>query len=103
MWRLLYKEYKPDIAMRKVGLLERVMDDQLAPRVDFSDWFVKWLDLAGEGEQARGWMIDDDIKVAVMLKGSPMELRDHHVFESPQLANVEHKYSGDCSGECYCW
>ena len=33
-----YKEYKPDTAKRKVGLLERVMDDQPAPGVDFGDW-----------------------------------------------------------------
>ena len=92
MWRLLYREYKPDTATRKVGLLERVMDDQPAPGMDFGDWFLRWLDLVGECEKARGRMIDDDIKVAVMLKRSPMELRDHLVLESPQLANVEFKF-----------
>ena len=69
------------------------MGDQPAPGVDFSDWFLKWLDFVGECEQARGRMIDDDIKVAVMLKRSPEELRDHHVLESPQLANVGNKFS----------
>ena len=39
-----------------------------------------------------GRMIDDDIKVAAMLKRSPKELRDHLVLESPQLANVEFKF-----------
>ena len=38
-------------------------------------------------------MIDDDIKVAVMLKRSRKELRDHLVLESPQLANVEFKFT----------
>ena len=70
MWRLLCKENKPDTATRKVGLLGRVMDDQLAPGVDFSDWFLKWLDLVGDSEQARGRMIDDDRKDARMLKSS---------------------------------
>ena len=51
MWRLLYKEYKPDTATRKVGLLERVMDDQPAPRMDSGDWFLRWLDLVGECEK----------------------------------------------------
>ena len=37
-------------------------------------------------------MIDDGIKVAVLLKRSPKELRDHIVLESPQLANVENKF-----------
>ena len=69
------------------------MDDQPAPGVDFIGWFLKWLDLVGECEQARGRMIDDDMKVAVMLKRSPKELRDHLVLESPQVANVEHKFS----------
>ena len=82
MWRLLYREYKPDTATRKVGLLERVMDDQPAPGMDFGDWFLRWLDLVGECEKARGRMIDDDIKVAVMLKRSSKELRDHLVLES---------------------
>ena len=62
MWRLLYREYKPDTATRKVGLLERVMDDQPAPGMDFGDWFLRWLDLVGECEKARGRMIDDDMK-----------------------------------------
>ena len=52
MWRLLYKEYKPDTATRKVGLLERVMDDQPTPR-DFGIWILRRLDLVGECEQAR--------------------------------------------------
>ena len=92
MWRLLYREYKPDTAKGKVGLLERVMDDQHAPGADFGDWLLRWLDLVGECEQARGRMMHDDIKVAVMLKRSPKELRDHLVLESPQLANVEFKF-----------
>ena len=37
-------------------------------------------------------MIDDDIKVAVLLKRSPKELRDHLVLESPQFASVENKF-----------
>ena len=74
MWRLRYREYKPDTATRKVGLLERVMDDQPAPGMDFGDWFLRWLDLFGECEKARGRMIDDDINVAVMLKRSPRSL-----------------------------
>ena len=41
MWRLLYREYKPDTATRRVGLLERVMDDQPAPGMDFGDWFLR--------------------------------------------------------------
>ena len=35
MWRLLYREHKPDTATRKVGLLERVMDDQSCSRNGF--------------------------------------------------------------------
>ena len=68
-----------------------MLDDQLAPGVDFSDGVLKWLDLVGECEQARSRMIDDDIKVAVMLKRSLKELRDHVVLESPQLANDDNK------------
>ena len=68
------------------------MDDQPAPGVDFSDWFLKWLHLVGECEQARGCMIDDDMEVAVMLKRPPKELKDHLVLESPQSVNVENKF-----------
>ena len=56
------------------------MDDQPAPGADFSDWFLGWLGRVGECEQARGRMIDDDTKVAVMLERSPEELRDHLVL-----------------------
>ena len=47
MWSLLCRESKLDTATRKVGLLERVMDDQPAPGMDFGDWFLRWLDLVG--------------------------------------------------------
>ena len=92
MWRLLCREYEPGAAAVGVGLPERVMDDQLAPGMDFGDWFLRWLDLVGESEEARGRMIDDDMKVAEMLKRFPKEFRDHFVLESPQLANVEFKF-----------
>ena len=48
MWRLLFREYKPDTTTTTVGLLETVMDDQPAPGTDFGDWFLRWLDLVGE-------------------------------------------------------
>ena len=45
-----------------------------------------------ECEQARGRMIDDDMKMAVMFKRSPKEVGEHIVLESAQLANVEFKF-----------
>ena len=45
-----------------------------------------------ECEQARGRMIDDDMKMAVMFKRSPKEVGDHLVLESAQLENVEFKF-----------
>ena len=59
---------------------------------DFSDWFIRWLDLIGECEQARGRLIDDYIKVAVLLERVPKELKDHLVVDSPQFANAENKF-----------
>ena len=47
-----------------------------------------WLDLIGECEQARGRLIED-MKVAVLLKSVPKEIRDRLVLESPQLADVD--------------
>ena len=38
MWRLLYKEYKPDTATRKVGLLERAMEISL---------LLEWISVIG--------------------------------------------------------
>ena len=87
MRRLLYEECNPYTATRKVGLLDRVIDDQPASGADFRDWFLRWLDLVAECEQNKHL----DIKVSVMLKRSPKELRDHLVLESPQSANVENK------------
>ena len=69
------------------------MNDQTAQGVGFSDWFLKWLDLVGECEQARGRMIYGDTKVAMMPKRSPKELRDYLVLESRLLANVENKFN----------
>ena len=92
MWGLLYKEPRLDTATSKVGLLERVMEDHPPQGGDFSDWFTRWLDLIGEYEQWRWRLVDDDIKVPVLLRRAPRELRDHPVLESPQLANVECKF-----------
>ena len=52
MGRLLYKEYKPDTATRKVGLLERVMDDQ-------PEWT---LDIGSSG----GWILLATVKKHVV-------------------------------------
>ena len=82
MWRLLYREYKLDTATRKVGLLERVMDDQPAPGMDFGDWFLRWLDLVGECEKARGRMIDDDISGSDAQEISQGAQRSPRVGES---------------------
>ena len=38
---------------------------------DFGEWFIRWLDLIGEYDQARGRLIDDETKVAVLLKRFP--------------------------------
>ena len=58
---------------------KRVMDDQPAPRMDFGDWFLRWLDLVGECEKARGRTIDDDIKVALVLEESTASRRGFQV------------------------
>ena len=50
------------------------------------DWFLRFLYLVGKCEQARGRMIDDDMKV------SPKEIKDHLVLENPHSANVEGKF-----------
>ena len=70
VWRLLYNEYRPDTATRKIGLLESAMEDHPLQGRDLSDWFIRWLDLIGVCEQARGRLIDvdDDIKIAILLK-----------------------------------
>ena len=60
------------------------MDDQPTLGEDFGDWFLWWLDLVGECEQARERMIDDDIKVAVLPNRSPKQLRNHLVLKSSQ-------------------
>ena len=86
-WRLLHREYKPDTATRKVGLLERVMEDAPTTGEDFGDWFLRWLALVGQTEQARGRRLDDDIKIAMVLKRAPNELRDHLVIETARIAD----------------
>ena len=52
----------------KLELLERVMEDHPPQGRDVNVWFMRGLDLIGECEQARGRLIDDDIKVEVVPK-----------------------------------
>ena len=87
MWRLVFREYRPDTATRKVALLERVMEDSPTSSEEFGDWFVRWLDLVSQTELARGRPIDDDIKCAVVLKRSPKELKDHLVMLTATIAD----------------
>ena len=54
-----------------------------------------WLDLVGEREQARGRMIDDDKKAAVMLKRSPKELRDHFCAREPTVGKCRKQVPSD--------
>ena len=54
------------------------MDDQLAPGMDFGEWFFRWLDLVGECEEERGRMICDDISggdVQEISQGAQRSLR----------------------------
>ncbi len=44
---------------------------------DSSVWYYRWLELIRQAEQARGGLIDDDIKCAVATRRSPRELRKH--------------------------
>ena len=54
MWRLLYREYKPDTATRKVGLLEGVMTINLHP-----EWT---LEIGSSG----GWILLASVKKHVV-------------------------------------
>ena len=71
MWRRLHLEYKPHTSSRTVSLLEAVMEDKPRGTEDFSVWYYRWLELIRQAEQARGKLIDDDIKCAVATRRSP--------------------------------
>ena len=86
-WRRLWSEYRPNIAGRKVNLLERVMEDKPASGEDFSSWYFSWTEKIRETEEARKKPIDADIKCAVAMRRVPRELRDHLVLESATIAD----------------
>ena len=83
------------------------MDDQPAPGMNFGDWFLRWLDLVGECEKARGRMIDDDIKVAARVGESTAGERGVQV-PYPALVPVTKSLlssetaNGSCSGQYSC-
>jgi len=52
-WRRLWSEYRPNIAGRKINLLERVMEDKPASGEDFSSWYFSWTEKIRETEEAR--------------------------------------------------
>ena len=84
-WRRLFAEYKPQTAGRKVSMLEAVMEDRQRDGEDFSTWYYRWKELVRQAESARGRVIDDDIKCAVVLRRSPRELRDHLLLAVPNV------------------
>ena len=81
---LFPKEYRPDTATRKAGLLERVTDDLSPQGGNLGDCLVSWLDIIGECEKECG-------QIAVLLKSVPREPRDHLVLDSPHLLSVRSK------------
>ena len=82
--QLFPKEYRPDTATRKAGLLERVTDDLSPQGGNLGDCLVSWLDIIGECEKECG-------QIAVLLKSVPREPRDHLVLDSPHLLSVRSK------------
>ena len=87
MWRRLHLEYRPHTSSRTVSLLEDVMEDKPRGTEDFSVWYYRWLELIRQAEQARGKLIDDDIKCAVATRRSPKELREHLILQSVVVAD----------------
>jgi hypothetical protein len=86
-WRRLWSEYRPDVAGRKLSMLESIMEDKPAAGEDFGTWYYGWTERIRGTEQARGKPIDDDIKCAVILRRAPKELRDHLVLEASAIAD----------------
>ena len=92
MWRTLHREYRPETATRKFGMLERIMHDEPRANEEFGEWFHRWMDMVSETEKVREKPIDDDIKVAVVLRRAPKELKDHLVLESAAMQDTAAKF-----------
>lgn len=86
-WRRLWAEYRPQTAGRKVSLVEAVMEDRPKEGEDFSTWYYRWVELIRQTELARRKPLDDDIKCAVLLKRTPIELRSHLVLQAGVIAD----------------
>jgi len=86
MWRLLMEEYKPGTAIRKVSMLENLLEEKPLPGESFADWYRRWKDLARETEEARSKPIDDDIKCAVVTRQAQGPLKDHLLLNANTIS-----------------
>jgi len=81
-WRQLKREYQPQIAQRKLAMLASIMSPDLsgpAPHTDevFEDRLCAWEKQISDYESQTGKTVDDDLKIAVLLKAAPGALRAH--------------------------
>ena len=81
-WRQLGREYQPQIAQRKLAMLASIMSPDLSgptPHTDevFDDRWCAWEKQISDYESQTGKTVDDDLKIAVLLKAAPGALRAH--------------------------
>ncbi len=62
-------EYKPHASSRTVSWLEAVIENKPESSEDFSAWYYRWIEMFRQAEQARGKLIDDDIKRTIATWG----------------------------------
>ena len=87
VWRRLWAEYRPNVAGRKISLLENVMNSSPKPSEEFSTWYHAWLEDVRQAETSRGKPIDDDIRCAVALRCVTKNLRDHLIINTKAIAD----------------
>ena len=86
--RLLCLELEPKIAQRRFGLLQSIMSPNLGQTdQDFENKFAEWKAEVSRYEDYTGRELDEDIKIAVLLRQAPAALRTHLQINSNAFDN----------------
>jgi hypothetical protein len=87
-WRLLCLEFEPKIAQRRFGMLQSIMSPNLGQTdQDFENKFAEWKAEVSRYEDYIGKELDQDIKIAVLLRQAPAALRMHLQINSNAFEN----------------
>ena len=91
-WRQMAAENAPKTAGRRFAMLQAVLQPGMSDNpAKFEETWKSWEHQVDVFENLSSTKLDDDVKISVVLRECPQELRDHLLVNSHQFESKYHK------------